>query len=95
MKQQSHILIASLFTIISLPLTLSDMMNNDRNWPLEAKQKLMATAEEFDKELLDISADKHIFLEFYTFNCKFCFQFMPDYNRIYDYFMETYGPEQV
>jgi hypothetical protein len=48
-----------------------------------------------DTELNDLSKSKHLFVEFYTFNCRFCQMFLPEYNRIYDYFMETYGHDQV
>lgn len=44
---------------------------------------------------MDESKDKHIFIEFYSNNCIYCYEFMEEYNKIYDFFMENYGADQI
>jgi hypothetical protein len=55
-------------------------------WYLEAKPPELTTSEELIKHCKETSKDKHIFIEFFTPDCRFCAKFMNDFNRIYDYF---------
>jgi thiol-disulfide isomerase/thioredoxin len=41
------------------------------------------------------SVQKHVFIEFFTPGCPYCYQFMDDYNRLHDYMLDNYGSEQV
>ena len=50
------------------------------DWPEHAKQTPLHSYEELEKILLETDSSKHIFVEFYTLGCKFCYMFMEDYN---------------
>lgn len=67
----------------------------EEKWWTKAKMPSVFSMKEFKTLLNSKSKDKHIFVEFYSPNCFYCYQFMNDFNNLYDYLMSTYGKEQV
>jgi thiol-disulfide isomerase/thioredoxin len=43
----------------------------------------------------ECASGRHIVLDFYSPQCRYCYEFMPEFNRVYDFMMEKYGNEQI
>ena len=63
------------------------------DWHLKAKMKSIESTDEINLLLEGPDKEKHVFIEFYTMYCKFCYMFVDDYNKVYDFFMDNFGEE--
>lgn len=63
-------------------LTLASADTLPDGWHLKVKAPLITSYEDLMSKCQ--SNTKHIFLDFFTPGCPYCYQFMDDFNRVYD-----------
>ncbi|TNV85515.1 hypothetical protein FGO68_gene5934 [Halteria grandinella] len=83
-----------LFTWV-LILQLASGQGLPDGWHLNIKAPSITSYDSMISHCQSESKNKHIFLDFFTPGCPYCYQFMDDFNRLHDQMLQTYGEEQI
>lgn len=84
-------------TLLAIVITLSFVRSNGlpEGWHLNVKAPSITSYDDMMTHCQKESLHKHIFLDFFTPGCPYCYEFMDGFNRVYDYMETTYGLDQV
>ncbi len=55
----------------------------------------MPSIADFEELKKECQGDKHVILEFFSPSCIYCKSFLPEFNRVYDHLLNTYGDSQL
>lgn len=67
----------------------------DLNWWKESKGTKTNNAAEFQDFVEDAGPDTFIVVDFFMPACKYCVEFMPNWNKIVDEFTAEYGEDKI
>ena len=63
-------------------------------WELKVRLPEIDGPQEFEAILTEHS-DKHIFVDFFTPGCVYCYKVSEDLNKVFDEIKEEYGDDQI
>ncbi len=81
--------------IITQDIKTQPVMPRDHHWWDDTVAPDLFNWEELRHVVTGDGKDKHIFIDFFSPNCKFCFWTQSEFNHVYETLMAEYGEDKL